>query len=40
MGSTDPEQQPVKVAASNAGLDLFLGIDAANRIDANDTRDV
>lgn len=40
MASADPEQQPGKAAAFNAGLDLFLGIDIANKIHASDTRDV
>lgn len=40
MASTDPEQQPVKAAAFDAGLDLLLGIDVANKIHASDTRDL
>lgn len=40
MASADPEQQPVKVAAFNAGLDLLLGIGLADEIHASDARDV
>ena len=40
MASTDPEQQPVKVAAFNAALDLLLGINIANKMHAINTIDV